>query len=72
MCSEKDHQAWKAKATQAYGNYLNALERDLPPDASIVDIEAAMLEHYQEMMSETFQALADRQGFSPLEGKGDT
>ncbi len=50
---------WKERATQAFGKYLEAVERDLPEDAGVVEVETAMLEHYQAMMSETMQALAD-------------
>ena len=58
-------QDWKERATQAFGKYLEAVEDDLSEDAGVVEIEAAMLTHYQAMMSETMQALADSQGLSP-------
>lgn len=56
---------WKERASGAFKKYLDALERDLPPGADIVDIEEAMLKHYREMMSETFQALTDHQATFP-------
>jgi hypothetical protein len=62
-------QDWKERATEAFGKYLDALERDLPPEANIAEIEQTMLRHYQKMMSETFQILADAQEPSPPEHK---
>lgn len=62
---------WKEKATDAFGRYLEAVEDDLAEDAGVVEIEATMLKHYQEMMSETMQALADSQGLSPQSGSSD-
>jgi hydrogenase maturation factor HypF (carbamoyltransferase family) len=56
---------WKERATAAFRKYLDALERDLPPEANIAEIEQTMLKHYQKMMSETFQILADAQEPSP-------
>ncbi len=56
---------WKEKALEAYSKYLDALERDLPPQSSIGKIEKAMLKHYPEMMSQTMQLLADHQELSP-------
>lgn len=64
-------QNWKETATEALGKYLAAVEGDLPEDAGVVEIEAAMLKHYQEMMSETMQALADSQGLSPRTATSD-
>lgn len=60
-----ESQDWKEKATEAFGKYLDAVEDDLAEDAGVAEIETAMLAHYQEMMSETMQALADSQGLSP-------
>ncbi len=60
---------WKEQATEAFGKYLDALERDLPPEANIAEIEQVMLKHYQKMMSETFQILADAKEPSPPEHK---
>lgn len=62
-------QDWKERATEAFGKYLDALERDLPPEASIAEIEQTMLKHYQKMMSETLQILADAQEPFPPEHK---
>ncbi len=64
-------QDWKERATEAFRKYLGALERDLPPEANVAEIEQSMLAHYQKMMQETFQALADRE-LSPLKHKRDT
>ena len=63
---------WKERATQAFSKYLEAVEADLSEDAGVVEIEAVMLTHYQEMMSETMQALADSQGLSPRIQTSDT
>lgn len=54
-------QDWKDRATEAFWKYLDALERDLPPEAKVDEIEQTMLVHYQKMMRETFQALSDRE-----------
>jgi hypothetical protein len=56
---------WKEQAMAAYSKYLDALERDLPPQSTIAEIEEAMLKHYRKMMSETMQILANRQELSP-------
>ena len=63
-------QDWKERAKEAFGRYLEALERDLPEDAGVAEVETAMLAHYQAMMSETMQALADSQRLSPPKSKG--
>ena len=63
---------WKERAKEAFGRYLEALERDLPKDAGVAEIETAMLAHYQAMMSETMQALADSRSFSPRATKRTT
>ncbi len=34
---------WKEQAMAAYGKYLEALERDLPPESTIAEIEEAIL-----------------------------
>ena len=65
-------QNWKEKATEAFGRYLAAVEGDLNDAAGVVEIEAAMLAHYQAMMSETMQALADSQGLSPRARTNET
>jgi hypothetical protein len=56
---------WKEQAMAAYGKYLEALERDLPPESTIAEIEEAMFKHYRKMMSETMQLLAERQELPP-------
>ncbi len=63
---------WKARSKAAYARYLDAVEADLGSGAGVAEIETAMLKHYQEMMSETLQALADSQGLSPRARKSDT
>ncbi len=73
MVNEKvAKQDWKERATEAFRKYLDALERDLPPGANIAEIEQTMLKHYQKMMSETFQVLADAQEPSSPEDKRST
>ena len=65
-------QNWKEKATEAFSRYLAAVEGDLNDRAGVVEIEAAMLAHYQAMMSETMQALVDSQGLSPRARTNET
>jgi hypothetical protein len=36
-------QDWKERATEAFRKYLDALERDLPPEANVAEIERTML-----------------------------
>ncbi|MEM4846920.1 MAG: hypothetical protein QW794_04085 [Thermosphaera sp.] len=59
---------WKEQALAVYSKYLDALERDLPPESTIAEIEEAMVKHYRKMMSETMQILVNRQELSPPGG----
>ncbi|MEM6430027.1 MAG: hypothetical protein AAF708_12370 [Deinococcota bacterium] len=58
-------ESWKEKALASFGSYLDRVAAELGDDVSIVDIETALENHYQEMMSETMQILADEASFPP-------
>lgn len=58
-------QQWKEEARESFEIYLDALERDLPAESSIAEIEQTMLEHHRKMMSETMQSLIKRRAFPP-------
>lgn len=72
MSASPIEQDWKVKAEAAFKKYLAAVERDLPPEAGVSEVEAVMSEHYQQMMSETLQALVDREPFPPGKTSSDT
>jgi hypothetical protein len=72
MTTTVSEQDWKVKAEAAFKKYLAAVERDLPPEAGVSEFEAVMSKHYQQMMSETLQALVDREPFPPDETSSDT
>jgi hypothetical protein len=53
-----NRQAWEEKSRAAFERYLAELKTSLPANASLADIEKAMLKHSPAMMRETMEALA--------------
>lgn len=61
---------WADQAVQRYRERLEKLRDKLGPNASIVDIEALLIQHENNLMSDTLDALTE--GVSPPEGSTKT
>lgn len=59
------HREWPLQARGAMEQFIEAVKADLPPDATIAQIEQAVLEHHRALLSEVMQALADASERSP-------
>lgn len=57
--------AWKPASRDAMEGFIRDLERDLPPEATLAEIERAVFEHHRALLSEVVQALAARRAASP-------
>lgn len=57
--------AWSESPRQAMERFIAVLERDLPPDATLLQIETAVFEHHRALLSEVMQALANRRASFP-------
>ncbi len=56
---------WPVQARGAMEQFIEAVKADLPTDATIAQIEQAVLEHHRALLSEVMQALADASEPSP-------
>jgi len=59
---------WKDRVRQACERLIQDIELTLPPQASFVDCEQAVLKYSPEMLRETLQALVDAGDFPPSKG----
>lgn len=58
-------QGWEAEAYEAMGEFIAAVKEELGAQATLAEIELALLKNQQALMSKTMQALADDQDFPP-------
>jgi hypothetical protein len=56
---------WEEKTQAAFETYIAALKAELGPDASIAEMEAAILKHSPGIMRTTLESMAASQDFSP-------
>lgn len=70
MAREKRDE-WREAAHHRLDVLLDNLEAELPKDASLANIEQALIEHEKEFLSDTFELLAGRQELSPPGDKQD-
>lgn len=59
---------WPVQARGAMEQFIEALKAELPPDATVAEIERAVLEHHRALLSEVIQALANASEPSPPRG----
>ena len=71
MSQDNSWEAQAEEATKRYRERLNALRDELGPDASIVEVEALLVEHENAIMRDALDALTE--GVSPpSERQSDT
>lgn len=56
---------WPVEAREAMEKFIVHLREELGEGATIADIEQAVLDHYQELLSDVVQALVNDQGTFP-------
>jgi hypothetical protein len=61
----KQRSSWQQGSREAMERFIEHLQDELGPEASIAEIEQAMLRHYQELLSEVMQNLVENQEFPP-------
>ncbi len=67
----KDKRQWKEEAVARYERRLEQLWEQLGPNASIVEIERLLIQHENNLMQDTLEALSE--GVSPpKEAKSNT
>lgn len=62
--------SWPEEAREAMERFIVHLKAELGDQATIAEIEQAVLDHYQALLSEVVQALVDAQGTFPPGAKG--
>ena len=56
---------WEEKAQAAFDRYLEALKRDLGPNANFAEMERAIMKHSPDIMRTTLESLANSEDFPP-------
>jgi len=62
---------WVEAAHAKFDTFLQQLKDELPPGASIADIESVLLEHENTLMSDLFSLLVQHPELSPPGDKGN-
>lgn len=61
----ENEQAWQGQSREAMERFIEALQEELGSEATIADIEGAMVRHYQALLSDVMQALVKNQRSFP-------
>lgn len=56
---------WDLKAQAAFDKYREDIKASLPPNASIAEMERAILKYSPEIMRSSLEGLANAEAFSP-------
>lgn len=56
---------WETEAYEAMDEFIVAIKEELGEQASLAEIELALLKNQQALLSKTMQALVDDQDFPP-------